>query len=515
MTETEEQVLSKYCALLAEWGVPLTLLDLRLITKGYLDRTNRKVPQFKNNLPGKEWARNFISRQSDELKEKFAMNIRKSRADISRTTVDNFFDNVSEEVTSVPAPNIFNYDETNLSDDPGKKKVISKRSCRRTERVINSSKSCISLMFCGSASGHVLPPYTVYKATHLYDNWVLGGPKNSRFHRSASGWFDLETFEDWFENHFLVHTRNIPGKKILIGDNVSSHISVRVVQLCQENDIKLIFLPPNSTHLLQPLDVAFFGPMKKAWRDILENWKSTSRGSKATGLDKSQFPRLLKNLMEKIGFSSSQNIISGFRATGIFPLDRHKVLEKLPIEDLAAVEEGISGEIIDHLKALRYTDQSSRKPRKRRLQVAPGKSISVEDVEKNTVAGPSNSKKRKTKEVQSDSDGGNSDVEEEQEGDEVEIEKATLSAKDLKKGDHVVVIYEGEYFPGKIVSAKRKRNEFDVLTMTKTLKNWKWSENQKTDTYNLKDIVRKISEPKAVNKRGLYRVKEIETLWGK
>jgi hypothetical protein len=36
---------------------------------------------------------------------------------------------------------------------------------------------------------------------------------------------------------------------------------------------RFIFLPENSTHLLQPLDVSVFAPMKRKWREILSEWK--------------------------------------------------------------------------------------------------------------------------------------------------------------------------------------------------------------------------------------------------
>ena len=51
--------------------------------------------------------------------------------------------------------------------------------------------------------------------------------------------------------------------KVVIGDNLASHISPTVLQLCREHKIQFCFLPENSTHLLQPLDVGVFGPMKR------------------------------------------------------------------------------------------------------------------------------------------------------------------------------------------------------------------------------------------------------------
>lgn len=74
---------------------------------------------------------------------------------------------------------------------------------------------------------------------------------------------------------FLVHIQTLPPEdiKVLIGDNLAAHLSPDVLKLCQENNIRFCFLPENSTHLMQPLDVGVFGPMKRFWREILREWK--------------------------------------------------------------------------------------------------------------------------------------------------------------------------------------------------------------------------------------------------
>jgi len=47
-------------------------------------------------------------------------------------------------------------------------------------------------------------------------------------------------------------------------DGHNSHILAEFVGYCLQSLIKLILLPPHSSHLLQPLDVGVFSPLKKA-----------------------------------------------------------------------------------------------------------------------------------------------------------------------------------------------------------------------------------------------------------
>ena len=46
-------------------------------------------------------------------------------------------------------------------------------------------------MMCGSATGELLPPYVVYKATNLYKAWCEGGPEGTMYSVTKLGWFDM------------------------------------------------------------------------------------------------------------------------------------------------------------------------------------------------------------------------------------------------------------------------------------------------------------------------------------
>lgn len=45
-----------------------------------------------------------------------------------------------------------------------------------------------------------------------------------------------------------------------------SHLTLHLSDFCSANGIELIALYPNSTHILQPMDLAVFRPLKVAWR---------------------------------------------------------------------------------------------------------------------------------------------------------------------------------------------------------------------------------------------------------
>lgn len=181
--------------------------------------------------------------------------------------ITNYFNELKKTLEGVNPEATVSYDETNFTDDLGKIKVIVCRGSKHAERIIDGSKSRTSLMFAGTATGVLLPIYIVYKSDHLYDTWIQNAPKGTRFNRSHSGWFDTKIFEDWFFSIVLPYLKkNDNQKKVMIGDNLA-----KVLKFCVDNNISFVLLPPNSTHLSQPLDVAYFRPLKIKWREVLNN----------------------------------------------------------------------------------------------------------------------------------------------------------------------------------------------------------------------------------------------------
>lgn len=382
LSPTEEDFIVQRLKTCADWGYPLDSFTLRMLIKEYLSASGKLVKKFKNNTPGKDFAYSFLKRHKKQLSERLCQNIKRSRAAVSREILTEYFERLENELKDVPPQNIINYDETNLRDDPGRKKVIVKRGCKYPERVMNSSKSSTSVMFSAAGDGAMLPVYVVYKAVHIYDSWTQNGPKFARYNRTKSGWFDSLCFEDWVLTVAVPYLKKQTGKKFLIGDNLSSHLSLESIRLCLEHDIHFIFLPANSTHLTQPLDVAFFAPLKRNWRQILEKWKFGA-GRNMSSIPKDKFPRLLNNLLKRLAVNASNNVRSGFRKCGIVPVNKDQVLKMLPTEPTQTVQEEeklIDDTFVNLLKSMRYEDTANVKPKKKsKLCVPPGKSIGLED----------------------------------------------------------------------------------------------------------------------------------------
>ena len=85
-------------------------------------------------------------------------------------------------------------------------------------------------------------------------------------------------------------------------------MSIRLVELARSSNVHLFCLPPHTTHLLQPLDVGVFGPVKNAWRSVL---KENQIATCAATVTKQEFPHLLVKLWDRSFLP--QHFTSGFR----------------------------------------------------------------------------------------------------------------------------------------------------------------------------------------------------------
>ena len=176
----------------------------------------------------------------------------------------------------------------------------------------------ITVNVCGSADGTRLPPFILFKGKHLYNTWTEGGPAGACYGVSPSGWMEEANFFQWFDKQIYPAVKHLTetGPVVMFFDGHYSHLSIALIKRASEIGILLFCLPPNTTHVLQPLDVGVFGPVKSTWRRVLKLYKIRTRASNVT---KEIFPSLIKQLWEKP--ISPDHLKNGFKSTGLFPFN--------------------------------------------------------------------------------------------------------------------------------------------------------------------------------------------------
>lgn len=136
-----------------------------------------------------------------------------------------------------------------------------------------------------------LPPYIIYQAARLYDPWCpRNGFQGTRYNVTDSGWVDETVFYDWFTKLFVPSVKMIRRPIVLIFDGHSAHISTRIIKAALDNQIELECLPPHTTTILQPLDVATLTKVETAWRQLLNDHNLKTNSS---SIDKSRFALLV------------------------------------------------------------------------------------------------------------------------------------------------------------------------------------------------------------------------------
>jgi hypothetical protein len=106
-------------------------------------------------------------------------------------------------------------------------------------------------------------------AYHLA-NWTIEScfPPSWIIKPTLNGWTDNKTGLEWVQHFNKYIKQRTKGKYwMLILDGHESHVLAEFEQYCTENNIIPISMLPHLSHLLQPLDVALYSPLKRVYGD--------------------------------------------------------------------------------------------------------------------------------------------------------------------------------------------------------------------------------------------------------
>lgn len=316
--ELEEVILSFESSLMG-----LTRNEVRKLAYQILESNQHLKNPFnqETKMAGTKWYYSFMKRHP-HLSLRQPENVSIARAQgFNRQNVWHFFDALEEIVDEhkLTAWRIFNVDESGFSTVQKKSpKIVGQKGKPRIgqlatgERGVNTTVVC-----CCSASGQFLPPMIIFKRMRNCIDLKTGAPDGSLVEVSESGYINSELFMKWL-THFIKFVKPSKEEKVLLVlDGHSTHSkNLEAITLAKESGIILLQLPGHTTHRLQPLDVSVFKPLQLYYNEaVIKHLRKEDRVTQfsVAGIFAEAYSRA----------ANMSSAISGFKATGIWPVDRH------------------------------------------------------------------------------------------------------------------------------------------------------------------------------------------------
>lgn len=334
-TKQQEQELADHVVKLAKLFYGVTPRELRRIAFDFAEANHLKHTfNRENKLAGKDWLSGFLRRNSKiSLRQPEGTSIHRISS-FNAEAVGRFFKNLEEVLRKYQfrAERIFNVDESGITTVQKKSgKIYAKKGQKQVGVAISAERGQTITILCAvSAAGSYVPPMIIYPRKRMSPQLEKDGPIGCIYSCSDNGWSNDLLFFKWL-NHFQSQVKGTAADPILlILDNHASHISLPIYDFCRDNHIVLLTIPPHTSNHLQPLDLTFFGPLKKALFGVYDSHMISTAHEKITVYD---VARLFNQAYIKV--ATMDKGISGFRAAGISPFNPNKFTE----EDYAPAEE--------------------------------------------------------------------------------------------------------------------------------------------------------------------------------
>lgn len=232
-----------------------------------------------------------------------------------------------------PIENVFNADEFGLFYQclPNKTFHFKKEKCSGGKH----SKVRLTGMAAGNAKGERLPMFAIGKAKNPR---CFKGVKSipCRYRAQAKSWMSSELFEEWIKE--LDRSFGVQKRKIaLIVDNCPAHPTVTGLEW-----IELIFLPPNTTSVTQPMDQGVIRALKAKYRSLAVR-KQLANLEKGKQLPKISILTAMTMLNKAWGSIPDRTFLNCFKKSGISEESAEKALndEDDPFANLDVEEDVI------------------------------------------------------------------------------------------------------------------------------------------------------------------------------
>lgn len=327
LTTNEESLLEQWIMSLAKVHHPVNKEQL-LDSVQHIIEENKRPNPFVNSRPGRKWYEAFLKRHP-MLSERVAQNLTPAREKVSEQQLRQWFQEIEIYLKSknlfaiTNDPNrVFNSDESAFFLQPKADRVLARKGDKSVYNAgTNDEKENLTVLVTANANGELAPPMIIFKYERIPGHIAHSINKSWGIGRSESGWMCGATFYEYISNIFVpwLNEKKTERPILLFIDGHVSHMTLHLSEFCSKNGIELFALYPNSTHLIQPLDVAVFKPLKQFWKQSVRDWHIENHGNK---LRKENFGSTFEKALSKITPATIQN---GFKACGLSPFNVENV----------------------------------------------------------------------------------------------------------------------------------------------------------------------------------------------
>ncbi|GMF46471.1 unnamed protein product [Phytophthora fragariaefolia] len=239
-------------------GIPRKPLDDHVKIERSGTRQDSRRPGPTPRLPREAESSILIgSNHGSRLSNRVGQAISKVRDVVDDADVELLFDTITKVMNDnkIDASRVFKVNETAFQSRKKTKSVVAARGSSNVWITEITTAIHMSIVACGSASGFVIPPLFILAGKTVGFTILDTDKSRSAVTLTESGFMNNRLFIKWLKKSESV-SATISRPLLLIIDGCTSHYSVEVGDVAGELGIKLVCLPANATHLLQPLDVA-------------------------------------------------------------------------------------------------------------------------------------------------------------------------------------------------------------------------------------------------------------------
>ena len=332
LSPEQEKVMVESIKLLGKLFYGLNCQQIRYVAYEFADRQGI-IHSFnkEKKCAGRDWLEGFLKRNPTVVTRKpeppSSNNGRV--AAFNKTDISLFFDNLESMMQQhyFSPDRIYAVDETVITTIlelgtlaiPGV--LVEKEQKKGNENgsaTANEDRGKNLTVVCSmNAVGNFIPPMFIFPRQRISQQLAVGGPMNAIYHCTKDGSVSSNLFLTWL-GHFKEHSKvTAETPCLLILDNHLSHVSLKIYEYCNRHNIILLPIPPHTSHRMQPMNVAFYGPLKKAFRKECDMFMS-SQGLK--NITQNDLAKIFNKAYTSV--ADIQKATAGFRVTGIVPIYR-------------------------------------------------------------------------------------------------------------------------------------------------------------------------------------------------